>query len=77
MTNNNILRMPVAELEGHGLSLRIINQLEERFGVMYLGDLQAVTEQDILEERQMGAGTLREIRASLSGFLESCCNGDS
>ena len=65
--------MAVAELEYLGLSLRVINTLEERVGIVYIGQLIEKSEIELLGIKQLGSGAVKQIIAALERFpdLES------
>lgn len=63
-------RTPLAELEYLGLSLRVINTLEERMNVIYLKDLIEKSEREILAVKQLGVHAIQQIRDVLERFSE-------
>lgn len=62
--------MAVAELEYLGLSLRVVNTLEQKVGILYLRDLLSMSEDDIAGIRQLGSGAIRQITEALGRFAE-------
>lgn len=60
--------MAVAELEYLGLSLRVINTLEEKVGIVYVQQLIDKSEKELLHIRQLGAGAIKQIMAALERF---------
>ena len=63
------LDTPVAMLENIGLSLRVINMLEERAGVIWLRDLIGMDESELLSVHEIGPVIVQELRESLQLFL--------
>jgi len=63
------LDTPVAELEGSGLSVRAINLLEERAGVVWIRDLVGMREEDLLSIVAIGPVIIKQLRLSLGLFL--------
>ena len=62
--------LAVAELEYLGLSLRVVNTLEEKLGVLYLQELIDMSEEELLSTRQLGSGALKQISKALERFPE-------
>jgi DNA-directed RNA polymerase alpha subunit len=62
--------LAVAELEYLGLSLRVVNTLEQKVGVVYLQDLLSMSEEDIANVRQLGSGAIKQISDALARFPE-------
>jgi len=62
--------MAVAELEYLGLSLRVINTLEEKVGIVYIKQLIEKSKEDLLDIRQLGSGAVKQIIAALERFPE-------
>jgi hypothetical protein len=62
--------MAIAELEYLGLSLRVVNTLEQKVGVLYLRDLLSMSEEDIAGIRQLGGGAIRQIAEAFKRFPE-------
>jgi len=67
-------RATIAELEVYGLSVRLINALEDTFGFIYVDDLRGVTAEYLLAHKRhqdaLGAGGIAELRAGLRNFME-------
>ncbi len=61
-------RTPIAELEEHGLPHRIVNWLDGH-GMIWIEDLQVVTEAWLLSQPQAGPSMAAELRAALRSFL--------
>jgi DNA-directed RNA polymerase alpha subunit len=57
--------MGVVDLEGFGLSVRVINLLEQG-GIVTLEDLLSHTQEQLLTKRQIGPGSVRAILDALS-----------
>lgn len=62
--------MAVAELEYLGLSLRVINTLEDRVGIVYIRQLIEKSESELLDIKQLGSGAVKQIVAALERFPE-------
>lgn len=62
--------MAVAELEYLGLSMRVINTLEEKVGIVYIRQLIDKSEQELLDIKQLGSGAVKQIIAALKRFPE-------
>ena len=60
----------VAELEYLGLSLRVINTLEEKVGVIYIKQLIEKSHQELSEIRQLGFGGIKQIMSALERMPE-------
>jgi DNA-directed RNA polymerase alpha subunit len=63
----------IAELEYLGLSLRVINALEEsKYKIVYLKDLLSLKDKELKSIENLGASGLKQISASLQKmeFLE-------
>ena len=60
--------MAVAELEYLGLSLRVINTLEEKVGILYVQQLIDTSEKELLHSRQLGLGAIKQIMDALARF---------
>jgi hypothetical protein len=58
-------RETIADLEVYGLSVRVINLLEEGLGLIYLDQLEAVGEEDLLACRQIGEREVRKLASAL------------
>jgi hypothetical protein len=71
-------RPTIAELEVYGLSLRLVNLLEEQFGFLYIDQLHDVTEKRLRTPPQtktgksygFGPASLQELRDALWNFTE-------
>lgn len=61
--------VPVAVLEEHGLSVRIINMLEDAAGLVYMRDLLAMTEADLVALPQFGPKTVESVVRAVERFL--------
>ena len=61
-------RTPIAELEDHELSYRTISWLDDH-GMVWIEDLQVVTEEWLLSQPQAGPGMVAELRAALRSFF--------
>lgn len=62
--------MAVAELEYLGLSLRVINTLEEKMGVIFIQQLIEKSEKELLAIKQLGQGAVKQILNALERFPE-------
>lgn len=62
--------LALAELEYLGLSLRVVNTLEQKVGVVYLQDLLSMSEEDIAGIRQLGSGAIKQLSDALARFPE-------
>lgn len=62
--------LAIAELEYLGLSLRVVNTLEQKVGIVYLQDLLSMSEEDIAKIRQLGDGAIKQISDALARFPE-------
>ena len=62
--------MAVAELEYLGLSLRIINTLEEKVGIVYMKQLIDKSEAYLLDVDQLGSGAIRQIKVAMERLPE-------
>ncbi len=71
MTTIDAESTSLAELERYGLSVRNFNMLEEHMGIIYVGDLRGVTEEDLRCGCQgFGVAGVNELRRALRAFLE-------
>ena len=64
------LDLPVSILEEYGMSYSCLNQLEDRFGVIWLRDLVDLTEED-LRKGWFGNFRIRMIRRTIQQFLKN------
>lgn len=62
--------MAVAELEYLGLSLRIINTLEDKVKIIYMKQLIDKSEAYLLEFDQLGTGAIKEIKVAIGRISE-------
>ncbi len=62
-------RATVADLEVFGLSLMMINLLEERFGILYVDELARIDREDVLAIPWCGPKHLAELVRALRRFL--------
>lgn len=62
--------MAVAELEYLGLSLKVINALENRMGIVYIRQLANKSKEDILEVSQLGLAAVKQILKAFERFPE-------
>lgn len=60
--------MAVAELEYLGLSLRVVNTLEEKVGIVYIEQLIDLTTEELIGIKQLGRGAVDQIAAALNIF---------
>lgn len=62
--------MAVAELEYIGLSLRVINLLEEKIDIVYMHQLIDKSEEFLLDVDQLGLSAVKQIKNALRRFPE-------
>ena len=62
-------RTTIADLQIYGFSMRLINQLENHFGFLYVDDLADVTEGQLRSVPYFGIAALAELRAGLRNFV--------
>jgi len=55
----------IAELEYLGVNLRVLNQIEDCCGIIYLADLLKLTDKDILNIPNLGEKGLASIKQAL------------
>ena len=60
--------MAIAELEPLGLSIRTISGLEEKLGLIYLGDLLSLTMVELKSVKNLGDKALREVEIALNNI---------
>ena len=68
-------RATIADLEAYGLSLRVINGLEDCFDFLYVDELAGLTEDQMLSEswgrsNVLGPGGIQELRTALQNFVD-------
>lgn len=68
-TIEEALEAPVADLQPLGLSVRQINMLERHMGIVYVGDLQGVTAEDLNKIKHWGPVDTSALRRALIEFL--------
>lgn len=79
--DSSVDRMTVADLEIYGLSLRSINALEEYFEVLYVDELETLTEERVRGIPYMGSYIMRELCEAVKNWragrpvktVEECC----
>jgi len=69
MTEQEIMETPIAELGQWGLSVRAINLLELRHGLVYIWQLRGVTRDQLMVGEDIGMGVVRELAGALGRFL--------
>ena len=62
--------MTVADLEYLGLSLRVINILEDKGKIIYIKQLVKKSHQELVEIHQVGLGGMKQIINALNRILE-------
>lgn len=67
--------MAIAELEPLGLSIRTIQGLEDKLGVIYLEELLQKSEIEIRACRNLGAQAVKEIEVALNTIHKLNVNG--
>jgi len=60
----------VAELEYLGVTLRVINQIEEFTGIIYLKELVALSDKEVLEIPNLGEKGLASIKTAFENYHE-------
>ena len=61
--------LPIAELEYLGLSLRVINSLEEsKYKIVYLKDLFNLNEKDLKSIPNLGSSGFKQIELTISNL---------
>ena len=70
------LSMPMSETENFGLSSTDINLIEEKFGVVFVKDIQVLEIADLMSRRQVNKKTIRKVRTALMKLLEAVERGD-
>ena len=63
-------RPSIAELQRYGLSLKIINLLEENFTYLYIDELQGLTVGMLLDVPMIGPGSILSLGQALGRWLE-------
>ena len=62
--------MPISDLEYAGLSVRIINALEEKMGIMSLRQLISYSEEDLLAIKTIANTSITQIKKAFRRFPE-------
>lgn len=60
---------PIVELERYGLTLRVVNFLENGLGAIYIRDLQPLKDEDILTVGHVAEKELKVLKESLKNFM--------
>ena len=68
-TREEFEKVPIAQLEGYGVSVRHINKMEIKLGLLYVGDMKGIS-MEMLSER-MG----NKVASSIVDALKSLLNG--
>lgn len=63
------LEQPIARLESHGLDARVLQLLEQKRALVYVRDLQSMTDVDCLEIDNFGRSSLKQLRLSLRSLI--------
>ena len=63
------LDQPLARLESHGLNARVLQVLEQERALVYVRDLQSLTDADCLEIANFGRSSLKQLRLSLFSLM--------
>lgn len=58
----------IAELEYYGLTVKTLNFLEEKCGVIYLEQLFKLNKKDILDKKQCGSFLMNNLVFALTNF---------
>ena len=66
---------PIAELESFGLSIRVINALEESLNILTVGDLLTTDSSDVETIPNMGKLSLGILYASLKNYYREEFDG--
>ena len=66
--DSSVDRMTVADLEIYGLSLQSINALEKYFEVLYVDELESLSEERVRGVTYMGVFVTRELRTAVKNW---------
>jgi len=72
---DELLDEPVAVLEEHGLSVRVINLLEEQLDIVYIRDAQKISRRMLLDGKGIGKKVLKEFQDAMVKYISSLSDG--
>ena len=73
---DDFLRLPLAEATQFGLPPIVLRVLEERFGAIYVRQIQALSREDLMRVKNIGIGYADEMRIALTLMLRAVERGE-
>ncbi len=67
-------KTPMAELEFFGLSVRVINEIEDKMGLIWIEDLPENLEEELWKIKNLGPKRVNRMLGALAAWRKSKCD---